>query len=319
MNEESVKKAYEGDEDLKAALVGEKLTKFSQGFRTDWETVFGLLKEAKCWGHTRIGEKGNEELFLISKGSLSRADARFIFSLYDFPNGQIGPDSTQLVFPIISANSPTMAVYLPIETMGFKTVGIASFDTRYDDLVTPRIEHAGPPAPSDGVVKNDPDKGSHAPSDEAIGGGATQHKGLNPECRSTYFGPTDDPRARRAAANEVEKFRTAMGVNMEIETLGVPDLLPGEVVNLRGLGSKISGAGKKGNYGVFEITHTMNLSGMVTKFTALSNSSPLSKDRAKRNKGLAPKEDASTSEEDKQVKARTPGGVERAPRLEPVL
>jgi hypothetical protein len=65
----------------------------------------------------------------------------------------------------------------------------------------------------------------------------------------------------------VQEGATA-GINLQVETVGIPDFEPGEVVEIQGLGIKIDGM-----YSVHKVAHTLNSSGYVCKFEARSNGS----------------------------------------------
>lgn len=69
-----------------------------------------------------------------------------------------------------------------------------------------------------------------------------------------------------AARAEWEVNQSSVGIKLELETLGVPDLIPGNVIVVEGLGVRI-----RGNYVLLEVTHTMGTSGFTTSMTAIKN------------------------------------------------
>ncbi len=220
--------------------------KFSQGFKTDLQALWDVVKEAQCW-MTFVGNK----LFIVPRGNLD-SDPKLTLTLFNFNGGQLGPQLR--TFPILNASSPTMAVYLPASTFGLKLTGISSTKAIIEQSI---IQDKGQPA---------------------LGGGASTSTSLSKEGTPAYLADINNDRAKAQAQQEYEKSRTGMGINLEIDTLGIPDLLPGDVVNVQGLGKRISGP-KIGNYGVFTVTHTYNANGYVTSATLVSNTSPLARSK----------------------------------------
>jgi hypothetical protein len=57
---------------------------------------------------------------------------------------------------------------------------------------------------------------------------------------------------------------------MEVSTLGMPDLIPSDVVAIHGLGKRFDST-----YGVFEVTHRLGVSGYTTSMTLYSNTAAM--------------------------------------------
>jgi hypothetical protein len=58
-------------------------------------------------------------------------------------------------------------------------------------------------------------------------------------------------------------------------TIGIPNLLPGNIVKISGLGPIFSGGDENaGNYAVTEVEHRVGTSGFMTKFKGISNFYP---------------------------------------------
>jgi phage protein D len=104
---------------------------------------------------------------------------------------------------------------------------------------------------------------------------------------------------------------TMMGVKLDIETLGIPDLLPGDVVAVRGIGKRL--ASESGNFGVQKVTHTVGGSSYTTKLEVLSNVGELS---AKIATGLLPVGPTNTTQpvENKPSNANKSSGTVKTPK-----
>jgi hypothetical protein len=77
----------------------------------------------------------------------------------------------------------------------------------------------------------------------------------------------DDPLILQQLNGELAAATSAMGITLDIDTLGTPLLFPGDAVEIDGLGDRL----KATNWAVFKVTHTYNSSGLSTSFTAISN------------------------------------------------
>lgn len=223
-------------------LLDKELPSFAVKGRTIWNAIWDLIRDMGCWLHI-VGEK-----LVITPRTKLKGNPKFVLSLYDYDGGVIGVNQFgERVFPILGVTSPTMGVYLPAESAGYQRSNFSA-----DDGTT------GSPELTD-------DKDSPA----TTGAGDAGHKEFIKPVN--YYGEKSSEDEVKAAYN---KSRTGMGININIDTIGVPDLLPGDVVNVRGLGNRISGA-KVGDYGVHTVIHTLGRSGYTTSMNLWSNTSAL--------------------------------------------
>jgi hypothetical protein len=244
-----------------AASLNETIENLSMSGRSDWEVIYWLCNQCNCF--PLLVE--NKVKIISYAHRLSGVPTK-IFSLMDFPQGRIGPESGQGlgpqganladVYPILSISTPNAAIYLPGTIRGIRSSGIRSADREavenfYDDTT------ARPPLVGTG-------RGQHLPSpstpnaDEA--GDGLLH----------MYGDVSNPVVKDQINAEVRKLTANYGIKIEVETLGVPDLLPGDVVAIRGMGKRLDG-----NYGIMQLTHTIGASGYSTRFEAYSNTSKL--------------------------------------------
>jgi hypothetical protein len=79
-------------------------------------------------------------------------------------------------------------------------------------------------------------------------------------------GDISDPELRSRVESEFTSAQYKMGYKMEVVTLGMPDLLPADVVSVRGLGPRFDT-----NYGVFVVNHRIGTGGFTTQLTLYAN------------------------------------------------
>jgi hypothetical protein len=255
LNTEAFDKATDSEinAEQKKRWTEEKIN-FAQGYKSDFQAVMDLCLEALCWP-VFIGS----ELHIIARGNLDDAP-QFVLSLFDFENGTVGPSTG--VYPILGATSPTMHVYMPPEQFGLRQSSIKSAKVRDPKTKEPEVEEK--------IVGD---------IGQPTGGGksAQQLGALDPAAGApAKIADTNNPLEDASAQYEYERSRVQAGVVLQLDSLGIPDIVPGSVINVRGLGVRISGP-KLGNYAVRQVTHTYNTSGFITSLDCWVASSPLNR------------------------------------------
>lgn len=252
VDDEDIRKLSGTGQKLKAAELLDQKVSFAQGTMTDWFAIYALATEAKCW--------------ILGTGSVLRIIPRetvmtgvpsksFVFRNF---GSEIGPSVG--IYPILSASSPTSAIYMPGSMRG---IALRDVDPVTRKPVTRVATDANQANPRVGDSKGD----SAAPVPSETYPDINQEDGSN---AWPYPGNPTNPQVEAAANAEFEKQSTMMGVHIEVETLGVPDLIPGELIRIDGLGARLRGV-----YSVFEVTHTVGTDGFSTKFTAVSNTAKM--------------------------------------------
>ncbi len=253
----NVKMALDATEALadpvSGALLKEALPHYSQTNKTDYQVIWHMLQDSLCWMTLE-----NNKLRIIPRNRAMAASPKFVFSLYEFGSGaDIGFSAKpHPIYPILSASSPTLSAYAAGAIFGSQTRAINGETGAFETVDSSALDAAS--------------LGSG--SSRTLGAGA-----VNPTKRPFYCdiaSSRNRPTIKTLNQVEYEKARTAMGINLVLETMGVPEILPGAVVNVRGLGRRISGA-KACNYFVQKVIHTMNSSGFSTSLDLTSNVSPL--------------------------------------------
>lgn len=243
-------KALDDSRRVSSAPIDQPVT-VSVGGLTKWRMIYQLVRESQCWMFVQGPESpGNpEQLRVVPRNSIMNGVPQYTFTMFDHYQGQFGPSDN--TFPIQSVSSPTKAVYLPSKTRGFLVYG---YDSKERAKAIQQAPNQGFDRTGEGQTqanitprnpKLDPTKGE--------GAGVVSSDSLAPEFNEQV----------RA---EQETAATNMGVQLQIGTLGIPDILPAQVAAVRGVGSRLDG-----NYAIFKVTHKFGLSGASTDLELRSN------------------------------------------------
>lgn len=234
------------------------------GNLADWYWVMRTAKEIGCWVYldsSNTAKNGNKSLLrlLPINGSIA-SKPEYTFVLYDLPDDGTGHagfgastsgSSTSFTgtstFPILSITTPTSAIYLSGVTKRIRALGYDP-DKRKVVQVIADDKTSVP-------TRTDKDKGAGIKKDvDASKGEIAAFDGAAPD-------------AQKIADEEYKSAIQNMGIKIEVETLGVPNLRPGQIITVRG----VSKGRIDGEYAVFEVTHSLGSGGFSTKFTAYSN------------------------------------------------
>ena len=102
------------------------------------------------------------------------------------------------------------------------------------------------------------------------------------------------------AKSEYAAASFGMGIHLNIEPLADPDLFPGDVITVKGIGSRLAG-----NYAVFKQTFTLGSSGSSMSLEVVSNASALANQVACRGR-TGKTSDAKPKDKSKTTKTATP-------------
>lgn len=224
---------------------------FVQGGDSFWSAALKVVRESGCHSYLL----GNKLKILPASFVFSSSPSK-IFELYDFANGRVGPTDSggiNRVLPIISASSPTTAVYLPSSSQGFFVQDINSFNREEIKKFIGDKEVAAPRTGEGASAINNPSTSPGA--NTSTGEGAEQFPG----------DPSDAQFVQQVRA-EYSAQSTLMGVQLNLEVPGDPTVLPGTVAAVRGLGRRLGG-----NYSIFKVTHTIGNNGYTMALECVSN------------------------------------------------
>lgn len=226
---------------------------FVQGGDTYWTAAMKVIREAGCHAYL-----SGTKLQILPASFVFSSTPTKLFRYYDFAGGKIGPvdggsSGINRVLPILSASSPTSAVYLPSSAQGFFIQDVNSFDREEIKKFIGDKQVAAPRTGEGAASINNP-KTMPAPNTQT-GEGAEQFPG----------DPSDSQLVQQVKA-EYAAQSTMMGVQLNFESIGDPTVLPGQVVAIRGLGQRLSG-----NYSIFKLTHTVGSGGYTMAIESVSN------------------------------------------------
>lgn len=220
-----------------------------QGNVGDWWFLVREARKIGCWvllDSTKEARGGGttSKLKLFPINSVADSTPKLKFKLFDFtPKGVVGPKNG--VYPILSFSTPTSAVYLAGATQKIRAAGIDS-KTREAKEIT-----------ADDATS----KPSHTGNGQS--GLVSQQSG------GSFLGGVDGaaPDAQQVADNEFKAAIGGRGVKIEVQTVGIPTLVPGQIIEIAGISPKRI----DGLYIVFEVTHTLGTGGYDTSFVAYTN------------------------------------------------
>lgn len=209
-----------------------------------WWFVVSMAVACGCW--VTLTKKGEDSVIKLTAVNKVLSDApKTKFRFYDFAGGF---DSKQGVFPILGISTQTQAVFMSGAAAGLRTM---SMDSKTREI-------------KEGVVNEE----SATPKRTAPGTVATTTDTIKGELFSENVA---DPAMAAKAKEAFKQAQGTMGVKIEIETIGIPTLVPGAFISVVGVAKRLDQ-----NYIVQEVEHSVGSGGFTTKFTAQANVSPLS-------------------------------------------
>lgn len=219
--------------------------------RTHWQWISNIVWEARCW----LLVDGNT-VRVLPRARAATEPPKYILSTFHFP-GSIG--SAAGVFPILTASSPTMGAYLPGVLRGMAVTGT---DSRTRSATSTVLDDASQRTPRSGQGTSGGQTSPQAP-----GAGPSRQLPQGLEIRPQENAEDLSNRQIQQARAEYEGGQSSVGIRLEIETLGIPDIVPGDILAVRGLGIRVDGP----NYVVMDATHVVSTSGFTTRLTLIAN------------------------------------------------
>lgn len=226
------------------------------GGMSDWAQINEVLREAGCWSFIGTDDLGNPTIFVISRDKMLAGEPSRTFRFFDFPEGQLGhgdPAAFGGDFPILEINSPTMAVYLPGGSRGFRMQDIDDESRQFVQNII--NDQSVAPGRSGQSAAESPPSGEIPGTDTNTGDGTT-----------LVQGDPNDNRAVDMAKAEYAAWTGSMGINLDVTSIGIPTLLPGETVQVWGMGERLDH-----QYGVLTVKHTIGGNGFSTSWNGVSN------------------------------------------------
>ncbi len=211
-----------------------------------------LARAAGCWATTFDGKKGLRSLRLVSQVEMMLQAPLALLTLYDFGDGSFGSSiANRAIYPIlsISVGEGLAAIFL---------------DGWSKKLQEKKIDQTTLESSEKTVT----------PKDATVSGGEDAQTGVDTPSNkiSTVTLPVedDDSSADNTAIKQLAGMTSlgnSVGLRIEVETLGLPDAIPGNMYDVRIGSRRIDGF-----YVCHELKHTMSASGYTTTLTLIQNS-----------------------------------------------
>lgn len=236
-------------------LLDAAVENYAQANKSDQQVFWDMARRANCQFYY-----DNKTIRVIPvKPSIVKTPKR-VFRLYHYPGGALGGVTTQqsagseetMVYPVLGLSAPEMAMWLPGSVRG-ATMREVSAESREVNSVVVESDKESKTGPG-GIQATK--EGKELPA-------ANTDTGQGVEL---FYGDPETVDALRDAQQAHRDFSNT-GLQIEVDTVGIPDMLPAEMIALYGAGRRFSGQ----NYKVFKVEHTVGSGGFGTNFTAVSN------------------------------------------------
>jgi hypothetical protein len=215
-----------------------------------------LARQAGCWVNTFDAtdkKNGFRKLNLISQSAMMLRAPLDLLTLYDFGGVLTGSSSiaNRGIYPILSVSvgEGLSAVFLSGYTKKLRTAKI--------DPTTHEVPEA-----------------TAGPADATVAGRDGTQTGVknasNDLSEVMAPQPDEDPANSETWAQQIAgmtSLSSSVGLQLDIDTLGLPDAQPGNMYEVRGLSLRIDGP-----YICHALKHSMSASGFTTSLTLIQNS-----------------------------------------------
>jgi len=178
--------------------------------------------------------------------------------MYNLPGGRLQGLTTDMLrdaeagdMPMLSFSCATDAVWLPANQYGIVLREINEHTRAAEQHVVTHAEVRNPVG-GDGAETTAPTPAM--PFDSRTGQGA-----------GSLPGDPNDAGVRSSTGSQIEGAN--LGIELDIETIGDPEMIPGTMVRIAGLGRRFDNR----VYAVHEVTHTVGSGGFSTQLKLITN------------------------------------------------
>lgn len=200
--------------------------RMSQSNQSDWFFIQYITRSANCdaWMEPSRDREGQQVLKVVRRTEVLGTTPRFVFVMRGRPDFDV-------YFPILSFETQGEGVWLPGAATSVRTGGINPDTLETLDLVASR-EDSTVPATGDAAVSGD--AGATVEDTDV----RLAHPTEGDTAGDHLYVSERDPRGQLVVA-EVHQTESAIrggGVQVSITSIGIPDLFPGEIVGIQGMG-----------------------------------------------------------------------------------
>jgi len=246
-------------------LLTQKRASFAAGYASDWQVIQRKVRDCKCWMNYVQEEVEGGKLVITpaDDAALKEPKHRFVLLTGDITDETLqqvtdGAEFTGGTYPILSYNSPTLAVWYPKALVGgfLKVINDKTGESENKNV-------GGDKDPKD--KQSAATGGGQQPKDE----GATKlsENKKDGDGGAVYHSDQADKDSEDLIKATVGALKQQGGLKAEVETIGVPDLIPGAGVQILGVGPMFDWT-----YKVHTVVHTLGTGGYTSNFTAVVES-----------------------------------------------
>lgn len=224
---------------------------FSYGNETYYSIIYESARDCACYVYFT-----DDTVRIVPMKQVLNSEPVAEFVLFDYVDGKIGPEFGR--YPILSVSTEHAGIFLDPTTRKLIQEGL---DPKTGKLKTNEVS-----AEKTAVATNT--DGDLQPS-EGPTGVPVQEAG---QARSTRP-PTEGESTKDQMAADFQSLygSGSMGIKLEIETLGIPDILPLQNIKVTNVSQKRI----DGNYTVMTVKHSLSSSGFTTNLTVIQNATKL--------------------------------------------
>ena len=224
---------------------------FSYGNETYYSIIYEAARACACYVYFT-----DDTVRIVPMKQVLNSEPVAEFVLFDFVDGRIGPEFGR--YPILSVSTEHAGIFLDQTTRKIIQSGL---DPKTGKVKTNEV------SPGKTPVATNTD-GDLQPKDTPTGVPADSVG----ESRSTRPTEEGDATQKQMAADFQSVYGSGtMGIQLEIETLGIPDILPLQNIKV----TNVSPKRIDGNYTVLTVKHSLSSSGFTTNLTVIQNATQL--------------------------------------------
>jgi hypothetical protein len=225
---------------------------------TDWDIIDRLCRECRSWFMIN-----NSKLVVVPNKNFESEKPARVFHVYGAPNGTFG----DMEYPAFHVTSNYTGNLLPGTLDSLRAEVISYTDKTITSYpITAKSIKASLVGDKE-ITFKDPNISSAKADLQIKDPGSTLPNFINTH--------GSKPESLKLVESRLEQITSKQGPTCTVDTIGIPDLFPGEIVELRGCSLRLNGA-----YIVQEFTHNFNSSGFTTSLTLNTAALKVSKESA---------------------------------------
>lgn len=198
----------------------------SQSAQSDWFFIQYIVRSSNCdaWMEPSQEQSGLQVLRVERRADIFGRSPRYVFMMRGNPDFDVS-------FPILDFETQAEGVWLPGSSTSVRTIEVNPDTLEVIEVVSdrattsiPATADAAPDPNAGGAVEDTSTHLAHPVGDTSAG--------------DTLYVSARDPRgvATVAEVHLTESLARGAGVQVTITTIGIPDLLPGEIIAIQGMG-----------------------------------------------------------------------------------